>query len=143
MSDTAEWGRCEYCATRYRKDLATFSYWSPDGRGDGLEFCTDLCREMHKSEPRRIYSGHEMTLADALLEVARLRQGYWEARAIMGFDNDGDSTPAAFASDFVALMLDDARSMRADYDEALEHVPLPYDVTDAGRAHLKGREHGD
>ena len=52
-------------------------------------------------------------------EAERLRQGYWDARAIMGFDNDGDPTPLAVSSDFVALMLSDARDMRRDYDESL------------------------
>lgn len=53
MTDEIEdWGDCAWCGEKYRADIATYSYWSPDRRGDGLEFCSDLCRELHKSEPR-------------------------------------------------------------------------------------------
>lgn len=53
-------------------------------------------------------------------EIVRLRQGYWDARKIMGFDNHGDETPAALASDIVKLMNRDAKDMRHDYDESIK-----------------------
>jgi len=51
-------------------------------------------------------------------EVERLRQAHWDARAVMGFDNDGDPTPHAVVSDFCELILRDAKAMRADLDES-------------------------
>ncbi len=59
-------------------------------------------------------------LERAEAENERLKQAYWEARAIMGFDNHGDPTPAALVYPAIAdLMKRDAEEMRRDYDAAL------------------------
>jgi hypothetical protein len=58
-------------------------------------------------------------LGEVTTKLEELRQGYWDARAVMGFDNDGDPTPRAITSSLTALMASDAKSMRDDYDESL------------------------
>lgn len=58
-------------------------------------------------------------------EVARLRQGIWDACTILGMDTDGDTTPAALTSDIVALLIDQATETRAAYDEALGELERP------------------
>lgn len=57
---------------------------------------------------------------DALAaEVLRYRQAIWDARALMGFDNDGNPTPAALAYPHLAdMLLRDAAEFRKDYDQA-------------------------
>lgn len=55
-----------------------------------------------------------------LAEVERLRQGIWDAYRILGFDTDGDATPATLTSDIVALIVGAATEHRADYDAALQ-----------------------
>jgi len=55
-------------------------------------------------------------------KVASLRQAYWDARAAMGFDNDGDPTPAALLSPMEDLMRQDAESQREDYQSALREL---------------------
>lgn len=62
-----------------------------------------------------------MRYADHAAEVAALKQAYWEARAILGFDNDGDPTPAALTFPTIPdLMRRDAAEFRKDYDEACD-----------------------
>lgn len=57
-----------------------------------------------------------------------LAQAMWEARAILGFDNDGDKTPAATIAGmgwegYRVAFLDDVRRQAKDYQEALEEIP--------------------
>lgn len=62
----------------------------------------------------------QAALAASEQKVAELRQAYWEARAIMGFDNDGNPTPDALVYPSLPdLMKRDAMEMRGDYDAAL------------------------
>lgn len=54
-------------------------------------------------------------------EIVRLRQGLWDVYAALGFDTDGDRTPAALAHpDIVTLVLAAANEARADYDEVVK-----------------------
>lgn len=56
-------------------------------------------------------------------ELVELRQAVWDARAIMGFDNDGDSTPDALKFPTLAVMvIADAKEMRDDYDAAIAEL---------------------
>lgn len=55
--------------------------------------------------------------------VRELKQAYWEARAILGFDNDGDPTPDALTHPpFPELMRRDATEFRKDYDDACDEA---------------------
>jgi hypothetical protein len=54
----------------------------------------------------------------AIGERDALRQAHWDGRAAAGFDNDGDPTPRAVASDFAALIRSDWRSMQESLDES-------------------------
>lgn len=55
---------------------------------------------------------------EALRDLPLLRQAVWDARAILGFDNDGQATPDAMTEPTLAeLVLCDAREMREAYDE--------------------------
>lgn len=48
-------------------------------------------------------------------EIARLRQGLWDVYATLGFDTDGDPTPAALSyPDIVTLVLDAAKETREE-----------------------------
>ncbi len=57
-------------------------------------------------------------------DARRLAQAMWDARAILGFDNDGDPTPAASITDgvqpFIDMFLADMQSERADYENLLD-----------------------
>jgi hypothetical protein len=54
---------------------------------------------------------------------AELRQACWDARATLGFDNDGDPTPAALVYPTLAeLVKRDAAEFRKDYDDALTEL---------------------
>lgn len=46
--------------------------------------------------------------------VTTERQALWDIYEILGFDTDGDPTPAAVASDLCKLVVDAAREFRAD-----------------------------
>lgn len=79
---------------------------------------------------------------DALAaEVERYRQAIWDARALMGFDNDGDPTPAAVTYPHLAdMLLRDAAEFRKDYDEACSEAAEAEGLrADAG----KWRKYGD
>jgi len=70
-------------------------------------------------------------------EISELRQGYWDARAVMGFDNGGDPTPRAVTSSFAAMMKADAKSMRRDYDESLRESDVAESRLAAANALLR------
>lgn len=53
--------------------------------------------------------------------VNSLRAAYWQARAIMGFSNDG-ANHECLVSPMEDLMLRDAEHMREAYDSALEEI---------------------
>ena len=55
-------------------------------------------------------------------EVERLRQGLWDCFAAVGGDTDGDATPAAIASDLVALVWETVRATRAYHDAENERL---------------------
>lgn len=62
-------------------------------------------------------------------DVRTLAQAMHEARAILGFDNDGDQTPDAVIAGmgidgFARSFLDDVRQAREDHDEALNHITI-------------------
>lgn len=42
------------------------------------------------------------------------RQALWDIYGILGFDQDGDPTPAAIANDLAAMVVEAAREYRAD-----------------------------
>lgn len=86
-------------------------------------------REPSEWEIRNSGGPHDMALYDEasvaglVSEVNRLKQAIWDARAIMGFDNDGDPTPAALTHPPIAdLCIRDATEFRKDYDEACADV---------------------
>ena len=49
-------------------------------------------------------------------EIARLRQALWDIYGILGFDTDGDPTPAALVTDIVPLVVNAAKEFRQDHD---------------------------
>jgi hypothetical protein len=49
-------------------------------------------------------------------EEKRLRQGLWDVYRNLGFDTDGDATPAAVVSDLVSLVVDASAEFRAESD---------------------------
>lgn len=59
----------------------------------------------------------EITAKDA--EIARLRQGLWDAFRLAGGDTDGDKTPEVLVSDIVPLVLDCIKELREDEDASL------------------------
>jgi hypothetical protein len=65
----------------------------------------------------------ELTAKDA----EALAQAMHDARAILGFDNDGDLTPGAYLTrgvePFIESFLADMREQRKDYDDLLEELP--------------------
>jgi hypothetical protein len=65
-----------------------------------------------------IHSAEAEARQEAERERDDLRQAHWDARAAAGFDNDGDPTPRAVASDFAALIRSDWRSMQESLDES-------------------------
>jgi hypothetical protein len=69
-------------------------------------------------EERRQLTAAQARVAELEAQVAALRQAHWDGRAIGGFDNDGDPTPAAVTSDFPALIRSDWTDMRSDLDAA-------------------------
>lgn len=63
------------------------------------------------------------------MSVSPDQQAMWEALGILGFDLDGDETPAAAIAGmsdggFRAYFLFCAREQRRDYDDALDEIPL-------------------
>ncbi len=56
-----------------------------------------------------------------------LAQSVWDALRILGFDTDGDQTPAAFTTEGYAqlgrVLIKTATDVRACYDEALDAMP--------------------
>ncbi len=88
------------------------------------------CREMYKGSGNRSYADlfadvampltHAHAAVGALIaERDALRQACWEARAIMGFDNDGCPTPAAVVYPTMHEgVVQWARELRKDYDDA-------------------------
>lgn len=74
----------------------------------------ELIVAMHEALPALL---HQLAERDA--KLAELRQACWEARAVLGFDNDGDPTPDALVYPSLAdLVRRDAAEFRKDYDEA-------------------------
>lgn len=66
-------------------------------------------------------------LGKATAEIARLRQAMWDALEILGFDLDGQPTPAATiagmgADGFVAYFIREMHEARRDHDAAIEEV---------------------
>ena len=68
-----------------------------------------------------------------------LRQAHWDGRAIGGFDNDGDPTPAAVVSDFAELIKNDWAEMRRDLDNARSEVDTLLSIL---RDYPKGQDDG-
>lgn len=66
--------------------------------------------------------------SQAPLRVRQLADAMWEARAILGFDNDGDKTPGALIAGggwdaFCRDFLLDMHEARKDYDDLLDELP--------------------
>lgn len=68
-------------------------------------------------------------MSDELAEVKRQRdvlaQAIWDARAALGFDNDGDPGPSASIAGmgydwFASAHVKEAREQVADYDDLLD-----------------------
>lgn len=65
-----------------------------------------------------------------------LAQAMWDARGVLGFDNDGDLTPAASVSggryaEFARQHVAEAREARKDYGDALGEQPTAEQVYNA------------
>lgn len=104
--------------TRHARPVATVCFEDPEFMPDSVTFSRQDWRRLKALPPgTALYTATDYEAM--CIEVDRLRQGIWDARAIMGFDNDGNPTPRALVSDIVQLLLGDARSMREDYDAAL------------------------
>lgn len=67
-------------------------------------------------------------------DVVALRQALWDVYEILGFDTDGDKTPAAQMR-LRKIVIDAAREFRKDYDEALDEIrdPVCHLVTARGQ----------
>lgn len=52
--------------------------------------------------------------------ASELAQAVWDAYLILGFDGDGNTTPMGDEHSLALLIVDAAREVRADYDEACE-----------------------
>lgn len=56
-----------------------------------------------------------------------LAQAAWDALRILGYDTDGDPTPAAFTTkgygQLGRVLIETAKDVRACYDEALDAMP--------------------
>lgn len=63
----------------------------------------------------------KMSAAGLLAAYDDLRQAVWDAYIAMGFDTDGNDTPAG-VQDLPGLIRRCASEMRADYDQACEDV---------------------
>jgi hypothetical protein len=55
-------------------------------------------------------------------DITALRQALWDAYEALGFDTDGDRTPAA-VHDLRRVVLNAAREFRQDYEAALDEIP--------------------
>lgn len=55
-------------------------------------------------------------------ELDAARQALWDVYGILGFDQDGDPTPAA-VGDLGEMVRRAAREFRQDYDTALDLIP--------------------
>ena len=87
----------------------------------------DLCERItaHTGESGDIVVSACARAEEAELFRDMLAQAMWDARGQLGFDNDGDETPAAAIAgggyrSFATQHVEEARSWRQDYDEALE-----------------------
>jgi hypothetical protein len=85
-----------------------------DGKTHHLVFHAAWSPQQTPDQLRRKAEGERDLLAQAM----------WDARAALGFDNDGDSTPAAAIAGggfetFARNHVEDAKEQRRDYDEAL------------------------
>lgn len=60
-------------------------------------------------------------------DATKLAQAMWEGLDVLGYDLDGDLTPAAALAGgvdgFIESFLGDMHQMRKDYDEALGGIP--------------------
>lgn len=72
------------------------------------------------------------------LEAERdlLAQAMWDARKALGFDNDGNDGPRSSIAGmgyewFAAEHVREAEGFRADYEEALDFVPLTFTISGA------------
>lgn len=82
-----------------------------------IRFEFDFCKRM--SMPRQDERDAALRHVQSVIaERDALRQACWHARAIMGFDNAGDPTPAALSYPPLAqLIVDNAHEFGRDYDE--------------------------
>jgi hypothetical protein len=71
----------------------------------------------------------ELDYADRLIELQseeldRVRQGLWDVYRILGFDTDGNDTPASKGDRLVGLVVEAAQEARADWDQACAEADL-------------------
>ncbi len=71
--------------------------------------------------------------AEARVDRDRLRKGIWDAVGVLGFGRDGDPTPDAYMSDMASLIVEMAREVRRDCDEAEREL----DAAEADRDRLR------
>jgi hypothetical protein len=91
------------------------------GRLPPHQGCAAICPACTPPNGTCDCAGCSLASAQALKAIGErdaLRQAHWDARAAAGFDNDGDPTPRAVASDFAALIRSDWRSMQESLDES-------------------------
>lgn len=55
-------------------------------------------------------------------QVEYLRQGLWDVYRELGFDTDGDPTPAAVQGDLVKLVVDATKEYRKDEEEGYDDL---------------------
>lgn len=83
-------------------------------------------RRRQREDPRlfwRLASGdHQNLLEEAIEQIDSLRQALWDVYAELGFDTDGDKTPAAIVGDLGQMVVDAAKEYRKDNDEGLDEL---------------------
>jgi hypothetical protein len=113
------------------------------GRLPPHQGCAAICPACTPPNGTCDCAGCSLASAQALKAIGErdaLRQAHWDARAAAGFDNDGDPTPRAVASDFAALIRSDWRSMQESLDESRAESDAAESALASAREALKAAD---
>lgn len=80
------------------------------------------------------HPAHESALEQTQIERDALRQGIWDAYGILGFDQDGDASPAAQRYPMDKMIVEAATEARATSEETLSELIAAEAARDSARA---------
>ena len=99
-----------------------------------VEIAQKLLNNVPDKEERKAIFDLLRCVSNAQAQRDILAQAMHAGEAILGFDQDGDLTPAAAIAvggydGYAVAFLKRMREQRDDYDAALEEIPIPFRTT--------------